>query len=74
MGSLIDSFQIILSDNPYKIIISNAVNKAEEFKKIIVSYKTDYYQIENNSGGGETQSYIRFYDEGDTIIENNEKY
>ena len=34
----------------------------------------DYYQIENNSGGGETQSYIRFYDEGDTIIENNELY
>jgi hypothetical protein len=34
----------------------------------------DYYQIENNSGGGETQSYIRFYDEGDTMIENNEKY
>ena len=34
----------------------------------------DYYQIENNIGGGETQSYIRFYDEGDTIIENNELY
>ena len=34
----------------------------------------DYYQIENNSGGGETQSYIRFYDEGDTMIENNELY
>ena len=34
----------------------------------------DYFQIENNSGGGETQSYIRFYDEGDTIIENNELY
>ena len=34
----------------------------------------DYFQIENNSGGGETQSYIRFYDEGDTMIGNNELY
>ncbi len=45
MENLVNIFQKILSDNPYKIVMSKSVNK-EEFKKIVISYKKDYYQIE----------------------------
>lgn len=45
MENLADIVQKILCDHPYKIVMSKPVNK-EKFKKIVISYKKDYYQIE----------------------------
>lgn len=45
MENITDILQKILMDNPYKIVISKAANK-DQFKKIVISFKEDYYQIE----------------------------
>lgn len=45
MNSLIDSVTHILNDRPLKLVLSKPVLKSQDYQKITIEYRDDYYQI-----------------------------